>query len=643
MQISANRARARHWCLSAFFIAAIGSTAAHGQTASALPEMVVTATRIPTPVDRIGNAITVITEAQIRERQTTSVADILRTVPGISVTRSGAGIGTLTQLRIRGAEANQTLVLIDGVEVNDPSGGSEFDFGNLLVSGIARIEILRGPQSALYGSDAVGGVINIMTKRGAGEPSGYASIEGGSFRTGRADAGVSGGSERVSYALYATGYRTDGISIASRKRGFNESDGYNQQLAGGRLALAPTENLQIDFVGRWSQAHAENDGFSQTTSPNIAIDSDDDTLFRQQSGRVQASLDSFGGAWQHILGASAVDVRRNFRTNDAETSLLKGRKRKLDYQTSLLYATNSLAPADHSTILGVEHEVEHVVNQNAFADLDRELTTDSIFAQQGITLWDSLTLTAAGRHDWNTLFEDDTTWRLSGAYMLRETGTKLKASYGTAVKAPTIFELFGFSSMFQGNPDLVPERSRGWDAGIEQSFLAGRAAVEAIYFDLRIDKLIAGFGNTARNLPGESHARGIELSGRYTPTDSLDLVASYTYTDTRDAEGNEFVRQPKHVASFTGTYRFLEDRASTTLGIDYNGDTRDLAFFPFPAPPQRVELPGYTLVRLTASYRPTDWLQIFGRIENALNTQYEETFSFATPGRAGYVGIKATF
>jgi vitamin B12 transporter len=227
--------------------------------------------------------------------------------------------------------------------------------------------------------------------------------------------------------------------------------------------------------------------------------------------------------------------------------------------------------------------------------------------------------------------------------VLRETGTKLKASYGTAAKAPTIFELFGFSSTFQGNPDLVPERSHGWDAGIEQSLLAGRAAVEATYFDLRIDNLIAGFGNTARNLPGESRTHGIELSGRYAPTDSLDLVASYTYTGTRDSDGNEFVRQPKHVASFTGTYRFLEGRASTTLGIDYHGDTRDLAFFPFPEPPQRVVLAGYTLVRLAASYRPTDWLQIFGRIENALDTQYEETFSFATPGRAGYVGIKATF
>jgi vitamin B12 transporter len=492
------------------------------------PETVVTATRIPTSMDRIGNAITVITEEQIRERQITSVADVLRTVPGLAVSRLGPGPGPQTQVRIRGAEANQTLVLIDGIEVNDPSGGSEFDFGHLLATGIERIEVLRGPQSALYGSDAVGGVINIITKRGSGKPAGYLSLEGGSFQTGRVDAGVSGGTEKVKYSFYTTGYHSDGISIASRKRGFDEADGYDQRLAGGRLGVTPIEPLQLDFVGRWSQSRLELDSFSDTTSPNIVVDSRDDTQILQRFGRAQATLDTFGGAWQHIAGAGIANTRRDDRLNKIDTSHADGLKRKFDYQSNLLYSSDTLAPAEHSTVFGLERETEHVVNTNAFADVNRTLTTSSVFAQQGITLWDALTLTAAGRHDWNELFADDTTWRLSGAYLFRSSGTKLKASYGTANKAPTIFELFGFTSTFHGNPDLVPERSRGFDAGIEQTLLGGRAAIELTWFANRIENLIEGFGNTARNLPGESRADGIELSGRYTPLDGLDLVASYT-------------------------------------------------------------------------------------------------------------------
>ncbi|HEX2115205.1 MAG TPA: TonB-dependent receptor [Alphaproteobacteria bacterium] len=621
--------------------ATLGTSSAVGQGARA-PETVVTATRLPTPVDRIGSAITVITEEQIRERQITSVADVLRAVPGISMSRLG-GAGTQTQVRIRGAEANQTLVLIDGVEVNDPSGGSEFDFGHLLASGIERIEVLRGPQSALYGSDAIGGVVNIITTRGSGKPSGYASLEGGSFQTGRVDAGVSGGTEKVSYSFYTTGYHTDGISIASRKRGFDESDGYAQQIAGGKIGLTPTEPLHLDFIGRWSQSRLELDSFSSTTSPNIAIDSRDDTFVWHRLGRAQATLDMFGGAWQHIAGAGIADSRRDFRSDKVDTSRFDGLKRKVDYQSNLLYASEALVPAVHSTVFGLERETERVISASAFSDVNRTVSTSSVFAQQGITLWDALTVTAAGRHDWNGLFADETTWRVSGAYLFRESGTKLKASYGTGVKAPTLFELFGFTSTFQGNPDLVPERAHGFDAGIEQTLLGGRAAIELTYFANRIEGLIEGFGSTARNLPGEARADGIELSGRYGLLDALDLVASYTFTDTRDADGSALVRRPRHVGSVVATYRFLEKRATATLGVDYNGDRRDLVFFPFPQPTQRFLFDDYTLVRLTGSYRLTDGVKLFARIENALNQQYEDAFSFASPGRAAFAGVRATF
>lgn len=615
--------------------------AADATAPTRIGELVVTATRLPTPAAEIGSVVTVITEDDIRARQATSVADILRTVPGLAVSRSGGGIGTQTQVRIRGAEANQTLVLIDGVKANDPGLGSEFDFGHMLTSGIARIEVLRGPQSVLYGSDAIGGVVNIITKRGSGEPAVSAAVEGGSFGTRRADLASSGELGRFDYAVYATGYHTGGISIASRKRGFSENDGYEQHVGGGRIGFAPLENLRFDLTGRWSEAWLDTDGFSGAASPNIVVDDLSQTRLTQRFGRAQTELDLLEGRWRHTLGVSAADWRSDFRQADVLTSQTDGSRRTYDYQTSLAYATDPLA-AQHSTLLGTQYDTEHVVSRSAFSDVDRRLQTASVFGQQSLGVAETVFLTAAGRHDWNDLFADSDTYRVTAAWLVAP-GTRLSASYGTAVKAPTVFELFGFTANFRGNPNLVPEESRGWEAGIEQRLLEDRLTLGAVWFDNRIDNLIQGFGATARNVPGESHARGLELSATFRASRALDLSASYTFMNTTDAAGLELVRRPRHLASATLTYRFLEDRASLTGGIDYNGATQDLVFFPFPQPAQRFVLDGYTLLRVAGAYRLTEALEVFGRVENALNEQYEEVFSYATPGRAGYVGLRAAF
>jgi len=612
-----------------------------GRRVPSVSAVVVTATRFPIPVDRVGSSISIITEQQIRDRQVTGVADILRTVPGLTVTRSG-GVGTETQVRIRGTEANHTLVLIDGIEMNDPSAGSVFDFGHLLTSGVERIEVLRGPQSALYGSDAIGGVINIITKRGRGAPSGSVSVEGGSFQAGRIDAGVSGRLDRLDYSLYATGYHTDGISVASRKRGFSEQDGYAQRTAGGRLEFMPFDNLQIDLIGRWTQAQLETDGFSSMTSPNIAVDDGSDAHLWQRIGRIQGTLDLLDGNWWHVVGASVADTRRDFRLDDTDVSTFDGLKRKFDYQTDLFFASDGAIRAEHSTQLGVEYEVESVVNRSSFADVDRRLETTSVFGQQGVTLWDAFSVAASMRHDWNDLFEDRTTYRLSAAYVF-EDGGRLRASYGTGVKAPTVFELFGFGPTFKGNPDLLPEESRGWDVGVEQRLFDGRVHLDLTYFDMRIENLITGFGDTAVNLPGTSRSRGIEVNAKLGLEEGIGITGSYTYMNAQDADGNQLVRRPRHLASITGTYRFPDDVAALTLGIDYNGRRQDLQFFPFLQPSTHVVLDSYTLVRVGATYRLTDRLSLFGRIENALNEQYEEVFSYGAPGRAAYVGLRATF
>ena len=259
-----------------------------------------------------------------------------------------------------------------------------------------------------------------------------------------------------------------------------------------------------------------------------------------------------------------------------------------------------------------------------------------------LSLFERLFLSAGVRYDDNDLFENATTYRATLAYLLKESGTKFKGSYGTGVKNPTLFELFGFTPTFRGNPNLEPEKGEGWDLGIVQTLFDGRLVLEATYFDQRIDNLIVGAGQTSRNLSGESRAYGVEVAAMLTLVQGLDLHTAYTFTHTRDPEGNELVRRPQHLGSVTVNYRFLEDRANVNLGIIYNGRQSDFAFDEdFNS--SIVRLGAYTLVNLAASYQLTPTVQLFGRIENLLDEDYEEVFTFGTPGRAAYGGVRVRF
>ncbi|MBI3303454.1 MAG: TonB-dependent receptor [Deltaproteobacteria bacterium] len=637
------------WCgigVAVMLVGGVWSALGHAQErgtgtapeAVQLDPVVVTATRTETPLSQVGSAVTVITAEELEQQQIRIVSDVLREVPGLAVNRAGA-VGQFTQLRIRGSEGNHTLVLIDGIEVNDPSAGSEFDLSQLLATDIERIEILRGPQSVLYGSDAIGGVVHIITKRGRGRPTFTGSLEGGSFGTGQVQAGVSGGGEQYHYSASGTVFHTDGISVASERRGNRELDSDAHGTLFGKAGVSLMQPLELDFVGRYTRFRAEGDGFEGGRG---AVDASTYATGEQFFGRAQAKLRLFAGRWEHILGVGYTQHTRNFFTNDEHTSHFFGSKRKFDYQTNVSLATPALADARHTVTFAVDSEVETAVSTSAFADFDRDIETHGFAGQYQLSPFERLFLSAGVRYDRNNLFKDATTYRATLAYLLKESGTKFKASYGTGVKNPTLFELFGFTPTFRGNPNLKPEKGEGWDIGMVQTLFGGRLALEATYFDQRIDNLIVGSGRTSRNLAGESRAYGVEVAAMLNLISGLDLHSTYTFTHTRDPDGNKLVRRPQHTGSVNVNYRFLEDRANVNLGIIYNGRQSDVAF---DADFNRsIVRPGaYTLVNLAASYQLTPNVQLVGRIENLFDEHYEEVFTFGTPGRAAYGGVRVRF
>ena len=616
------------------------------------PEVVVTANRVATPENQVGSAISVITSEQLADRQDAVVSDVLRDVPGVSVTRSG-GLGSATEVRIRGAETDQTLVLIDGIEANDPSFASVFDFGHLLTSDVERIEILRGPQSAMWGSDAVGGVINIITKRGTGPIGATASYEAGRYNTHQVIANVSGAGDMYDFSLNGTRLETDGFSTAPEGV---EDDGYDNTTVSFRGGLVPTRDLRFDLVLRDTKTSKDTDAqvFDFPPGPNYGklVDADLVSETDQFLGRLQGKLNTFEGLWDHTLGATLTDTDNNNRENGFRTSRNSGKKIKYFYQSDVFFDTPDFGDGEHTFSVALEHEHEEFSQRGATSDAprnqDQEADTDSVVAELRSGFLDTLFLTAAVRYDDNERFKNSTTYRFTGSYLILQSASRLHASYGEGVKNPSFLQLYGFfPNSFQGNPDLKPESSEGWDAGIEQTILNGRASFDVTYFDVDLtDEIVdvfSVFPFTVENADGRSTRRGVEVSLTARITDALDLAGSYTYTNSKDAQGEPELRRPKNTASLNLNYGFADGRGNVNLGARYVGSRRDNDFAdydPVTFGPTVIKLDSYTLVNIAASYRFNKHLRLFGRVDNLFDKDYEEVVGFATPGTAAYVGLQ---
>ncbi len=619
--------------------------AADGSPVLSLEEIVITASRTNQPLKSVGSAIDIFTADDIAARPRFEVSDLLRELPGVSVNRSGQ-LGAQTQVRLRGAEANHTLVLINGVEVGDPVTGGEFDFANLLTDGVERIEVLRGPQSALYGAQAIGGVINIVTTQGEGPPVYQAKAEGGSFGTYNLSASASGGGQGYGVSGSVSYLDSAGISQAI---GGAEKDGHHNLTLNTSARADLNDLFKVSAALRYVDAFVESDsqdfGFGSPTE-GLVIDSDDTQKSESFYGKATGTLALFDGAWEHIAAAALTDVTKNSFSGGAFSFGSYGQKIDLSYQTNLTLAPEGSDVA-HTLTGYIQFKDETFENRSAFPGPQnhRKSTQDvGYVAEYRMDIANQVFLSGALRYDDNDLFKNDTTYRASAAWQVPDTGLKLRASYGTGVSKPGFFELFGFDpTSFVGNSNLTPEKSEGWDIGADVVFNDDRASLSLTYFSADLtDEIYTDFGVfpfTARNRIGKSTREGVEVSGRYAPTDALNFAASYTYTAAKDDAGLQEVRRPKHIASLSGFYRFMAGRANVGLSLDYNGESEDVVFTPT-IPSGMATLDDYLLVTASASYDVTDRIEVFGRIENLLDERYQEVFSYNTMGIGAYAGLR---
>ncbi|WP_066647028.1 MULTISPECIES: TonB-dependent receptor plug domain-containing protein [Sphingomonas] len=609
------------------------------QDATTRESVVVTANRTAQPLDRIGQSVTVIDREEIRRRQSSVVADLLRQTPGVTISRNG-GVGTNTSVNIRGAETDQTVALIDGIKLNDPSSpGGGFNFGPLLIGNIDRVEVVRGAQSVLWGSQAIGGVVNLITRQPTATLKLNGRAEGGSFATGQAFANASGKAGPLALSVGGGWFESEGISAAASGR---EADGYRNYAANGSATLTLTRDVSVDLRGFYADSRTDIDGFVGSALG----DTPEYSLTRQALGYAGLNVTLFDGKFRNRLGYALTDTRRrneNPALASPETFRGVGRNARIEYQGVV-----DVGPM--SATFGVEHEVSRFTSSsNGGAAVRGRTQIDSIYGQILLTPMTGLTLTGGVRYDDHNLFGGVTTASASGVWSPNAGATTLRASYSEGFKAPTLFQL---QSEF-GNALLRPERSRGLDVGITQRLLAGAITAEATWFRRDSRDLIV-FVSCPRPLTGicvgrpsgtydnitRATAEGLEAGLTLRPSAALRVTASYTYlraiNETPGASfGARLARRPSQSLTLLADYRWkfgLETGATVTQigsSFDNASNTRRLA--------------GYTLVDLRASIPLNRQIALYGRIENLFDERYETIFQYAQPGRAAYGGVRVGF
>ena len=575
-------------------------------------EVIVTGTRFATPLDQVGRSVSVITAEDIELRQQRFVFDALAAAPGVQVIRSGS-FGGLSSVSLRGLPSGQTLAVQDGVVLNDPTTfNNAFNFASFDTGDVGRIEVLRGAQSTLYGSDAIGGVINIVTSDGRDGFGGDAYVEGGSFGTFRGSASVRGGNEIASGRFTVSGVTTDGYSAADEAAGNTEDDGFRNVALSTKSRFAPTEALEFSIVARYQDTRAEFDDF--------LVDGDDVSQSEALTVAGFATHTSFDGAVENRVGVTYLYNDR-FDT-DLDTVTFDGVGERISYEYQ-----GTFKPARWvSVIAGAEYDVQDGQVDIGFGT-SQEIRTASGFGLVQLQPAQFITLNAGVRHDASTSFSDETTFNVSAAVRMPLTGAILRGSYAEGFRAPTASEL-------AFNPDLLSQFSEGWDIGVEQPFWNGRASISVTYFDQEIDNLIAFDFPTDRIVNIALFAsEGVEVALRAELAEWFSFSGAYTYVDALNVStGTMAVGQPEHRFNAELAFR-PTDRLTLSTGVTYNG--RETSFGPV--------LDSFTLVNLRGEYALTDRFDLFARVENATDAEYQDNFGFGTAPVSAYGGVRARF
>ncbi|AKM09979.1 TonB-dependent receptor plug domain-containing protein [Croceicoccus naphthovorans] len=619
--------------------------AAQADTAS--DEIVVAALRMPVEIDRVASSVTVLDLDEIEAEQPISITDILVRTPGISMSRNG-GYGAATSLRVRGADAGHSVLVIDGMRLSDASttdGGA--DFGGLFADDIERIEILRGPQSVLWGSNAIGGVVNVVSARPDAPLEGRVAIEGGSRNTLSARAGAGGRSKAIDWRIAGSTFTTDGIS--ARDTG-TERDGYRRQSGSGTLTARLTPNLSLDLRGYYASGRNDFDGFSGDSRAYGLTE-----VWSAYSGLKAAFLDGrFNNRFAFIENRTDRDNFDPDRTVRAQTFDAQGRTRRYEYQGGL-----DISDAI-DVAFGAEREEQRMRTASPRNTTDPVSATraqadiDSIYAQARVTPAQGFTAEGGVRHDDHSLFGGNTVVSLGASFAPGDGGTVVRSNYSEGFKAPSLYQLF----TQYGSEDLQPERAKGWEAGIEQRLANDRAFVSVTYFERKSENLIdfaycptTGTPPVQCFIPGteverfgyyanidRSRARGVEVAGsaQFGPVFANGNVS---WIDAEDrsvgaSEGEQLPRVPRYLANAALGYAASAGH-SLSLALRYAGKSLDRS--------GGIMLGDYWLTDLRAEVTLAESLSLYGRVENLFDTDYATASGYAALGRSAYLGARARF
>jgi len=619
------------------FVVCAPSAAQQLASTLVLNPLLISATRNPTPESNVASTVTLITDDDIEAHQNRALPDVLMTVPGLHVVQGG-GPGGTTSVFMRGTNPNHTKVFIDGVDVSNPSSfNNAFDFAHLLAAPIERVEVLRGPQSGLYGSDAIGGVINIITKPGSGPPRLTGMIEGGSFGTFNQTGALRGSFDRFSYAFDVEHFHSADTPVTpldllppGRQR---IGDSYDNKSFGAKLGAKVTDDVDVGLVARYIDTSLGITGDDFSVFPSVPAASQGHGDTRQLFTRGTARQVLFAGVFDHTFGVGYTNDRNRDFFPGAAPTYNRGDRLKFDWQGNLRLVEGEILT------FGAEHQVDAIRDSPVSA----QVANDAGFVQLQSSFAERLFNTISVRHDGNDRFGGETTFRIAPALLIAETGTKLKGTVGTGFKAPTLNQLFvDFPAFgFFANPDLRPETSLGYDFGFEQSVPDQQAKFGATYFHNAITDLIAPNALFTTNINiNQATTRGVEIFGEYRPFEPLALRADYTYTLAMDdILHQQLLRRPRHKASLDARWR-VTDQASLTATVLYVGSWAD-GDRTFTVSGLRTT--PYTVANLSGSYDLGHGVTAFARINNLFDRQYQDPTGFLRPGLGVFAGLKVAF
>ena len=611
-----------------------GAAAPHGSEAApssspTLNEVIVSSSRVPMHLGQVGSSVTVIDALEIQQRGYASLADLLRTQPGVAVSNSG-GMGKASAIRIRGEEGFRTLIRLDGMELSDPTGTQVGPQAQHLIASedISRVEILRGPQGLMYGADA-GGVINLYTPEGEGELSGQLSAEGGRYGTQQLHGNVGGGNEQVDFYLSATDVETDGFNSRSADAVLQDEDGYENTTLHGKFGWNVSEALRLQVVVRDVDAEVE---FDNCGFPTVHACTSD---YKQTSWR--ASADYQTESFNHNLAYSNTDISRENFTAGLPAFSTNGDIDRLEYTGSTDFFSG------FTLVYGADFEQEDIVSSSGDS---MERDQQGYFVEYQVSPLDALFVTAGVRYDDNDDFGEHISYRLTSAYLqdLSSGTLKYHGSYGTGFRAPSLSELAYNNGSFAFGPAaglaLDEETSKGFDLGLSYYADSG-LELGAVYFNQRIEDeiyfdLINFYGYLQAK--GDSKSKGIELFFDYPLAEQWRVFGNATYNDTETPAESQRIRRPEKIANLGAEFSSLDQRLSLLANLRYSAASEDELFGI-----GRLDLDDYVVLDISARYQLTGRTELYGRIENAGNVDYEEVTGYNTSGSAAYAGLRYSF